>query len=159
MTPNPYEPPKAEVGDITRQDPSPPLWNPNAAANWSLLFSAAFGAFLHMKNWQALGHPDKARSAKTWFVLTLVLFGGFAVALVVTPSLNRYVGSVRLVGFLLLLCWYFGSGRGQAAYVKEHCGNIYPKRGWFKPLTVALIALFAYIALFTIVAAVLKRAT
>ena len=54
MTPNPYAPPKAEVADVGRTEVAPALWNPNAAASWSLLFSPAFGAFLHMKNWQAL---------------------------------------------------------------------------------------------------------
>ena len=62
MSLNPYSPPGAIIDDVMN---APPLWNPNAAANWSLLFSPAFGAFVHMKNWQALGEPEKAANAKT----------------------------------------------------------------------------------------------
>ena len=50
MNPNPYAPPTARVDDVATGDAAPALWNPNAAANWSLLFSPAFGAWLHMKN-------------------------------------------------------------------------------------------------------------
>ena len=53
-----YAPPTAHVDDVhaARQSAvAPPLWNPGAAMAWSLLFSPIFGAFVHMKNWQALG--------------------------------------------------------------------------------------------------------
>jgi hypothetical protein len=46
-------------------DAAPALWNPNAAANWSLLFSPMFGAWLHMKNWAALGEPERAAARRT----------------------------------------------------------------------------------------------
>lgn len=107
VTPNPYAPPQAEVADIAGERNPPPLWNPNAAANWSLLFSPAFGAFLHMKNWQALGQPNKATSAKVWFVLSLVVLA---------------------------------------------------RRGWSKPLAVAVLALFALIVIMAVLAVVLKSA-
>jgi hypothetical protein len=134
------------------------LWNPNAAANWSLLFSPAFGAFLHMKNWQALGQSNKATSAKVWFVLSLVVLGGLSCASVMVPNSKQLAGSVRVVGILLLLFWYFGSARGQAAYVKTHFGNTYPRRGWFKALAVAVLALFALIVVVTVLAVVKSAA-
>jgi hypothetical protein len=149
VTPNPYAPPKAEIAD-SGEGISPPLWNPNAAANWSLLFSPAFGAFLHMKNWQALGQANRATSAKVWFVLSVVALGGLSCASVMmVPYSKQLAGSVRVVGLLLLLSWYFGSARGQAAYVKTHFGNTYPRRGWFKALAVAVLALFAFIVIVT----------
>jgi hypothetical protein len=62
-------------------NPAPPaaptlgnaIWNPNAAANWSLLFSPAFGAYLHMLNWRALGQPGRAASAQHWFLASLTM--------------------------------------------------------------------------------------
>jgi hypothetical protein len=158
VTSNPYAPPKAPIADTAGEGISPPLWNPNAAANWSLLFSPAFGAFLHMKNWQALGQPNKATSAKVWFVLSLVVLGGLSCASVMVPNSNQLAGSVRVVGILLLLSWYFGSARSQAAYVKTHFGNTYPRRGWFKALAVAVLALFALIVVATVLAAVKSAA-
>jgi hypothetical protein len=158
VTSNPYAPPKAEVADTAGERISPPLWNPNAAANWSLVFSPAFGAFIHMKNWQALGQADKASSAKVWFVLSVVMLGGFSCASVMAPNSKQLAESVRAVGLLLLLAWYFGSARGQAAYVKTHFGNTYPRRGWFKALAVAVLALFALIMVVTVAVVVVKSA-
>jgi hypothetical protein len=158
VTPNPYAPPKAQIADTAGEGISPPLWNPNAAANWSLLFSPAFGAFLHMKNWQALGQPNKATSAKVWFVLSLVVLGGLWCASVMVPNSKQLAGSVRVVGILLLLSWYFGSARGQAAYVKTHFGNTYPRRGWLKALAVAVLVLFALIVVVTVLAVVKSAA-
>ena len=95
MTSNPYAPPKAPIADTAGEGISPPLWNPNAAANWSLLFSPAFGAFLHMKNWQALGQPIKATSAKVWFVLILVVLGGLSCASVMVFTILEAAERVR----------------------------------------------------------------
>jgi len=158
VTLNPYAPPKAPIADAEGDRISPTLWNPNAAANWSLLFSPAFGAFLHMKNWQALGQPIKATSAKVWFVLILVVLGGLSCASVMVPSSKQLNGSVRVVGILLLLSWYFGSGRGQAVYVKTHFGDTYPRHGWFKALAVAVLVLCAFIVVLTILAVVKSAA-
>jgi len=36
------------------------IWNPNAAANWSILFTPAFGSYLQMLNWRTLSEPAKA---------------------------------------------------------------------------------------------------
>jgi hypothetical protein len=46
----------------------PALWNPNAAAGWSLLFTPAFGAFLHARNgtrWGVIARPKPTRSGFT----------------------------------------------------------------------------------------------
>ena len=42
------------------------------------MLTPAFGAFLHMKNWQALGEPVKAATSKTWFIAILCLLVGVA---------------------------------------------------------------------------------
>jgi len=141
---NRYAPPVAQVEDIARQEASPALWNPNAAANWSLLFSPAFGAFLHMKNWQALGEPARAGSAKVWAILSLVVIAGFACLGALLPDNKGLDGATRSLGLVLLLSWYFTSGRAQAKYVKERFGKNYPRRGWGKPLLFALALLFGF---------------
>jgi hypothetical protein len=135
---NPYAPPKAAVGEVPSQAVAPALWNPNAAANWSLVFTPIFGAFLHMKNWQALGETGKARASRYWAILGAAVFSGLTL-LAVLQAQSKGMGSlIRSAGFLLLLAWYFGSARAQARYVKERFGSQYPRRGWGKPLLVAL---------------------
>src|SRR5262249_50236839 len=44
----------------------PKLWNPGAAAIWSLLFGPAFGAWLHAVNWGVLGKPWRATANAIW---------------------------------------------------------------------------------------------
>ncbi len=58
-------------GAITAWDETFALWNPTAAALWSLLLSPALGAWLLKRNWERLGHPDKAREAFGWFFLMI----------------------------------------------------------------------------------------
>jgi len=146
VTPNPYAPPKSEVADIVRGEGAPSLWNANAAAGWSLLFSPAFGAFVHMKNWQALGEPTKATAAKTWGISSLVALGVVSTAAALLPDSKAIDGLSRIAMLALLLSWYYSSGRPQAALIKERFGDKYPRRGWAKPLLLAVAALVCFIA-------------
>ena len=154
MTPNPFAPPRSEVADVVRGEAAPPLWNPNAAASWSLLLSPAFGAFLHMKNWQALGEPDKAATAKTWFIVILFLLVGVILLSAFMPEVKALDGLSRIVSIALLLSWYFSSARSQVAFVTGRFGTNYPRRGWLKPISLALLALVGVIAVAVAVALV-----
>lgn len=53
----------------------PALWNPVAAVGWSLLFSPAFGAFLHARNADAMGRADEAKANRVWFYFIIAYFG------------------------------------------------------------------------------------
>lgn len=149
MGANRYAPPNAFVDDAVStqaSQASPPIWNPNAAANWCLLFSPIFGSWLHMKNWQALGEDAKAKSQKTWLAISiLVIVCASAGAAIPGPVGIGLVG--RLAAFVLLLAWYFGSARAQARYVKQRFGDDYPRKGWGRPL---LLGVGAYLAVFAI---------
>ena len=154
MATNLYAPPKAPVADIVQRQAAPPLWNPGAAASWSLLFSPAFGAFIHMKNWQALGEPAKAAAAKKWAVIYLVTIVGLSVVGAFLPSNKAIPGIVRLCGFVLLVSWYFVSGKPQLEFVKSRYGKQYPRKGWAKPLLIAVGILIGAILLVGILAAI-----
>jgi protein-S-isoprenylcysteine O-methyltransferase Ste14 len=100
MSTNLYAPPKAPVADVVQAEAAPALWNPGAAASWSLLFSPAFGAFLHMKNWEALGQPDKAAAARKWAVIYIVTIVGLSVVSAFLPSNKAMPGIVLVVGVI-----------------------------------------------------------
>lgn len=138
MSTNPYSPPKSVVSDAVRSGNAPPIWNPNAAANWSLLFSPAFGAYLHLLNWRALEKPDKAAFARVWFVVGLI---------VLVVAMVTEWGGVLL---LYLLLWYFAAARGQAKYVKERFGDSFPRRPWGKPLMIGLAAWLGFAVVATL---------
>ena len=146
--PNPYAAPKAEVQDADGPGgPAPALWNPNAAANWSLLFTPAFGAYLHMLNWRALGEAGRARSSKIWFIASLIVIGlGVLVGFLMYDS-RTHNGGGRFPGLIYVVVWYFASARGQARYVKERWGSDYPRRGWGKPLLIAFAIYATFVAL------------
>jgi hypothetical protein len=134
MDTNRYAPPKADVeGASTGTIAAPALWNPNAAANWSLLFTPVFGAWVQMKNWTALGETQRAESSKAWLIAAAVIILGLIFLGVLMPRSG--VNSLsNPVAFLVLIVWYFANARSQAKWVAERFGADYPRRGWAQPL-------------------------
>ena len=156
---NRYAPPKSEVVDVQALDEAPPLWNPNAAANWSLLFSPIFGAIVQMKNWQALGETKRAANSKMWAI-------GTAIAIVVVTILSAAAAVStntpdvgRSFGFVILIVWYFASGRAQTKFIKDRFGKDYPRRGWGKPLLIAIGIIFGVVAVAMIIGAIIGIAS
>ena len=99
-----------------------------------------------MLNWQALGETGKAASAKGWFIASLVMLGAYLVLALLLSE-----GATQSVGVAYLLAWYFSAGRGQARYVKDKFGRMYPRRGWAKPLLIGVVAILGYLVLAVIV--------
>ena len=151
MSTNPYAPPRAVDTPITSLDGIPALWNPNAAANWSLLFSPVFGAVLHMKNWQALGESEKASRSKAWAIGSLLFLVGVTVVAALLPDSAGLNTATRASGLALLVTWYVQGAKAQIVYVKERYGKTYPRKGWALPLGVAMLCIGAFIiAIFAI---------
>lgn len=152
----PVPPPGPGPANSTEPAPAggtiPRLWNPNAAANWSLLLTPAFGAYLHARNWDALGRPDKATANRVWVWLTVGLLG---LDLALVGLANWGLGDKRIVfgGGAVLVFWYFIHGRGQIGYVADRHGRKYARKGWAGPLLAAVGGLVAYYLLCVAVAA------
>lgn len=104
---------------------APKLWNPNAAVNWSLLFTPTFGALIQAKNWEILKEYSKASRSRTWawFSLLVTVFGLYA--------------GIKAAPLVLLFIWYFFSATYQIKYIKEKFGNNYPRKDWFLPIGIA----------------------
>lgn len=139
------EAPMSNAGDLPSPDASAcAIWNPSAAARWSLLFTPAFGAFIHMHNWHALGQPERAASARRWFYASLCLLA----LQIITSALNARLGSEPLLlhplGLLFLLVWYFGAARQQTLLVKQRYGRRYQRKAWDNVLLGAVVAGAAY---------------
>ncbi len=116
------------------------IWNPNAAANWSLLFSPLFGSYIHALNWRTLGEESRAKSAMIWFYVMLVLIIVTSVAGIAQGNSNP--GGI---GFVLLLVWYFFAARVQMKYVKEKFGTDYARSSWSKPLGIGFVAIVGFV--------------
>lgn len=110
----------------------PALWNPNAAAGWSLLFSVAFGAFLHARNADAMGRHGEAKANRVWFYVTIAYS---AFSLVRIQAIPPVLFSLASTG--LLLGWYFALGKEQVRYVKQTWRDRYQRKPWKKPLIIA----------------------
>jgi hypothetical protein len=114
-------------------DQSPALWNPNAAACWSLLFSPVFGAYIHARNAEALGRAEEAKANRVWFYLSIA----YLAVVFVTSSISVIpTGVFRVAGLGLLLGWYFSLGKKQIKYVKDAWGEGYERKPWTKPLMI-----------------------
>lgn len=138
---------------------SPAIWNPNAAANWCLLFTPAFGAYLHAQNWRALGESERAAGSMKWFYVAIGLLIVYVLMGVALPSEKAADGLSRLIGMVFLLSWYFRSARPQAKYVKEKFGPAYVRQPWSKALGYALAGLIGYVVfafVIGVIAAIVK---
>jgi hypothetical protein len=120
----------------------PALWDPEVAADWSLLFSPAFGAALQMRNWQLMGRPHEAAMSRNWVIGSLI-FGLLAIVLSVQLGSNGVAMSCSLY-LILLLVWYQNSAKAQAMYVKRLYGQAYPHREWGKPIAL-VVGLIVYV--------------
>ena len=116
-------------------DSPPALWNPNSAACWSLIFSPAFGAFLHARNADSLGRTDEAKANRVWFYASLGFFG-FALLSICIPVIPDAI--FRFGGLGLLLGWYFSLGKKQIQLVKETWQDRYQRKPWTQPLLIGL---------------------
>jgi uncharacterized protein YecT (DUF1311 family) len=133
--------------DVGYSDQTNAIWNPNAAANWSFLFTPAFGSYLQMLNWKTLQQSGKAATAKVWFVVSLVMLAAFVGINVFAAKQGADGGAANGLALLYLLVWYFAAARGQAKYVKQQFGTSYPRKSWFKPVLVGVAGMVAYVAL------------
>ena len=136
----------------TEQPPAipttPALWNPNAAAAWSLVFTPAFGAFLHARNAKTLGRIDEMNSNMKWFYASL---GSqvFCLVGIFLPSIGSGINA--LIGGVMLLTWFFTLAEKQTAFVKTTYGDSYLRKSWGKPL---LIGAASEITFFVVVCGV-----
>ena len=62
----------------SNSESQPELWNPNAAACWSIIFNPIFGAWVHARNWKSLNRP-KEEKWSMYFVYFLILFHLFLI--------------------------------------------------------------------------------
>ena len=140
-------PDHAEAAETRTTARPRPIWNPNAACSWSLLFSPAFGAYIQSLNWTTLNEPVRARSAKVWFLVSLLM----TTMLSLLPLAGVGQQEARYLALLYLLIWYFAAGRPQARYVKEKYGRDYPRKAWGKPLLIAIALFLAYVVIAVVV--------
>jgi len=117
----------------TSEEQTLKLWNPNTAANWSLLLTPIFGAWIQALNWKELNQPDKAKSSMAW-VYGYVIF----------IFISFFINIPPILGLGVLLGWYFSSAKGQVKYIKENEIS-YQKKSWGKPLLIGFSAFIIYI--------------
>lgn len=123
-----------------------PIWNPDVAANWSLLFTPAFGAYLQMLNWEAMGEAGRATTAKVWFYVSVAILITSVAVLLLFPAESEAARVISKLPLPFLFIWYFAAARKQARYVREKYGTSYAKKSWGKPIGVGVGAVVLYVA-------------
>ncbi|MGD0137989.1 MAG: protein kinase [Tepidisphaeraceae bacterium] len=132
--PMPALPPNATIQSLDSAEPpkqAPRLWSPNAASNWSLLFSPLFSSILIAMNYRQLGLKHKSNGALTWGIAIVAVGSG----------LNVFLQNPFLIWLLGLIIWYYGSAKPHVRFVSNNVGGNYIKRRWAKPLTLGFFIL------------------
>jgi hypothetical protein len=123
------------------------IWNPNAAINWSIIFTPAFGSYLHALNWRSLGKEDQVKSAMGWFYFSLAMLVVYILMGIFMADEKAADGAARGLALLYLIIWYFSAGKAQTKYVKTEFSSDYPRRSWGKPLLIGIAAIACYFVL------------
>jgi hypothetical protein len=127
---------------LNSTDSRPALWNPNAAACWSLVFSPAFGAYLHARNAEILGRKEEAKANRVWFYGSVIFFGLILISEFI-PVIPDVV--YRGAGLGILIGWYATLGTKQIKHVKDALQNQYERKSWSKPIAIGCGCIAAYI--------------
>jgi TPR repeat protein/serine/threonine protein kinase len=117
---------------------APALWNPTTAVNLGVILTPAFGAFLHARNYKALGRPADAKSGMYWFYGMAAC--GF-IGMLFTSPLSYF----KVTNFFFLILWYFISAKKQIKLVESKFGKNYTKKSFIKPLFAGIGCLFAVV--------------
>jgi hypothetical protein len=125
------------------------LWNPMAAAWWSLLLTPLFAAILLDHNWRSLGNREKSFWSRV-LILTAggALAAGLISAIIPTSAATDKVitGLGKIVG-ITLTASCFSIARAQRQFLSEAGRSKYEKRRWGRPIAMGGISLAAYIGL------------
>jgi hypothetical protein len=134
-----------EVALVVVAEADQAIWNPLAAAGWSLVFTPAFGAYLLMRNWQTLGEPRQAVLARIWLCFSLGLLGVQLLSAAINRRLNSESNLLDWLGLLYLAAWCVGAVLPQARLVRRRYGAAgYPRKAWDLALLYGVLAGVGY---------------
>src|SRR5262249_33767849 len=96
-----------------------------------------------------------AAASKGWAIGSLLFFVAVTLLAIVFPDAKILDQLTRILGFWRLLRWYFANARSQQCYIEEKFGKDYPRKGWAKPLLVALVVTIGFIVVVGVLAVVI----
>jgi hypothetical protein len=122
------------------------IWNPAAAACWSIVFTPAFGAYIVMRNWEVLGDTRQAMIARKWYCLSLGLLVVQLLSTAIDSRLNSESNLMPCIGLFYLLAWWICAALPQVLRVRSRFGSGYERKAWDAALMAAVIAGVVYFA-------------
>jgi hypothetical protein len=134
----------SDASALDQSVPAHALWNPSAVACWSVIFTPAFGAWLLMRNWEALGDMHQAQAARKWFVFGIGLLAMRVLSAAINTRLNSQSNLLHWMSLGYLLAWWMAAAAPQARLVRSRFGPDYPRQGWDYALLLAVLLGSAY---------------
>lgn len=132
---NPYQAPNSDLDDYDDDYDIPPLYNPKAAMWWSVLLFTPFGAWLHYKNWSALGEEELAKQ-NFWFAIGSL---GLIYLAILIEMLTGYQLPRASISIVPLIAWYQTLGKKQVELLNIEWEGNYERRSM---LIAVLVAIF-----------------
>lgn len=132
-------PPPPQHGQYASSE-TPRLYNPNAAAAWSILLTPVFGSWCIYTNYKELGEKSRAQTS---LAVTIVI----AAVTVFVPLLTLFssrLAVLRGAPFVALILWYVIEAKGQINFIETR-GIVYELKPWVAPLLIGVLSATLYL--------------
>jgi len=110
------------------------IWNPNAAATWSIVFTPVFGCVLHSLNWQSLKEFERGNNTYSWMWIWVGVLTLYVIIAKKANGDDEILAAMQLVYLIFFISWYFIDAKAQISYIRSRYGSYYKKRSWFIPI-------------------------
>lgn len=121
-----------------RPVPGGALWNPDAAALWSLLFTPLFGSVLIWLNARRLADANLLWMARWWLLASALLTGSLLTVPPLADDPQAAQGHLRLLLAGYVPLWYFLGVRPQSQQVIARHGRGHARRDMVWPVLLGL---------------------
>lgn len=121
---------------MKKRNSLPALYNPILLSLLTMLFTPILGGLLAARNWEELGFEDRARGARRWVRLTLLIIVAYLgmKVLFANEPVMAFAGPWMLL--VMWAGWFFSTGFRQILYVRGELQDRYERVPLSRPILI-----------------------
>lgn len=121
---------------MNKRNSLPALYNPILLSLLTMLFTPILGGLLAARNWEELGFEDRARGARRWVRLTLLIIVAYLGMKVLFSNepVMAFAGPWMLL--VMWAGWFFSTGFRQILHVRGELQDRYERVPFSRPILI-----------------------